>query len=56
VSFADAVFSAIADVEGSTGLHVTAVEADPLVSVMDIAERTGVAGTAPFGARPRAFG
>ena len=41
VSFADAVFSAIADVEGSTGLHVTAIEADPLVSVMDIAERTG---------------
>lgn len=40
-SFADAVFSAIADVEGSTGLHVTAIEADPLVSVMDIAERAG---------------
>ena len=40
VSFADAVFSAIADVEGSTRLHVTAVEADPLLSVMDIAERT----------------
>jgi hypothetical protein len=40
-SFADAVFSAIADVEGSTRLHVTAIEADPLVSVMDIAERAG---------------
>jgi hypothetical protein len=40
-SFADAVFSAIADVEGSTGLRVTAIEADPLVSVMDIAERAG---------------
>jgi hypothetical protein len=40
-SFADAVFSAIADVEGATRLHVTAVDADPLVSVLDIAERTG---------------
>ena len=39
--FADAVFSAISDVEGSSGLHVTAVDADPLVSVLDIAERTG---------------
>ena len=39
-SFADAIFSAIADVEGSTGLQVTAVDADPLVSVLDIAERT----------------
>jgi hypothetical protein len=40
-SFADAIFSAIADVEGATELRVTAVEADPLVSVLDIAERTG---------------
>jgi hypothetical protein len=40
-SFADAIFSAIADVEGGTDLRVAEVEADPLVSVLDIAERTG---------------
>lgn len=40
-SFADAVFSAITDVEAATGLHAAAVDADPLVSVLDIAERTG---------------
>ena len=61
-SFADAVFSAIADVEGSTGLHVTAIEADPLVSVLDIAERTertreavrqAINGLRPAGSRRR---
>jgi hypothetical protein len=41
LSFADAIFSAIADVEGATGLRVVTVDADPLVSVLDIAERTG---------------
>jgi hypothetical protein len=40
-SFVDAIFSAIADVEGATGLRVVTVDADPLVSVLDIAERTG---------------
>jgi hypothetical protein len=40
-SFADAIFSAIAAVEGATRLRVSAVDADPLVSVLDIAERTG---------------
>jgi len=40
-SFVDAIFSAIADVEGATGLRVATVEADPLISVLDIAERTG---------------
>jgi hypothetical protein len=35
-SFADAVFSAITDVEAATGLHATAVEADPLVSVLGV--------------------
>jgi hypothetical protein len=40
-SFADAIFSAISDVERCTGLRVTSVEADPLLSVLDIAERTG---------------
>jgi hypothetical protein len=40
-SFADAVFSAITDVETRTGLRVTAIEADPLMSVLDIAERSG---------------
>ncbi len=40
-SFADAVFSAISDVERCTGLRVTSVEAAPLLSVLDIAERTG---------------
>jgi hypothetical protein len=40
-SFADAVFSAIAAVETRTGLRVAVIEADPLVSVLDIAERSG---------------
>ena len=40
-SFVDAIFSAIADIEGATGLRVATVDADPLVSVLDIAERTG---------------
>jgi hypothetical protein len=38
---ADAIFAAIADVESQTGLRAVAVDADPLVSVLDIAERTG---------------
>lgn len=38
---ADAIFSAIADIESQTGLRAVAVDADPLVSVLDIAERTG---------------
>ncbi len=40
-SFADAIFSAISDGERCTGLRVTSVEADPLLSVLDIPERTG---------------
>jgi hypothetical protein len=38
---ADAVFSAISGIESQTGLRAVAIDADPLVSVLDIAERTG---------------
>jgi hypothetical protein len=38
---ADAIFSAISDIEGNAGLRAMAVDADPMVSVLDIAERTG---------------
>jgi hypothetical protein len=38
---ADAIFSAISDIESRAGLRAVAVDADTLVSVLDIAERTG---------------
>jgi hypothetical protein len=38
---ADAIFSAISDIERHTRLRAVAVDADPLVSVLDIAERAG---------------
>jgi hypothetical protein len=37
-SFADAVFSAITDVEAATGLHAAAVDADPAPSADVIAK------------------